>query len=178
MQKAFTFPYSDMRFAHPGDVTELVKLVNSAYRGDHSRLGWTTEADLLEGIRTHPDHMLGQITAPDSVMMVITDSTEAIMACVYLQDKQPLLYLGMLTVKPELQAAGIGRRLLDTAETYARSLGMEGMQMTVISVRDELIAWYARRGYQPTGEKMPFPEEQALGIPRQPIEFVVLEKMF
>jgi ribosomal protein S18 acetylase RimI-like enzyme len=84
----------------------------------------------------------------------------------------------MLTVKPELQAAGIGKRLLDTAEAYARSLGLDGVQMTVISVREELIAWYARRGYLPTGEKLPFPEEEALGVPRQHIEFVVLEKKF
>jgi hypothetical protein len=111
MDTDFTFPDSDMRFAQTGDVTELVKLVNSAYRGDHSRLGWTTEADLLDGIRTHPEHMLEQITSPNSVMMVITGSTGGIKACVYLQEKQPLLYLGMLTVKPELQAAGIGKRL-------------------------------------------------------------------
>jgi len=178
MDTDFTFPDSDMRFAQTGDVTEFVKLVISAYRGDLSRLGWTTEADLLDGIRTHPEHMLEQITSPNSVMMVITGSTGGIKACVYLQEKQPLLYLGMLTVKPKLQAAGIGKRLLDTAEAYARSLGLDGVQMTVISVREELIAWYARRGYLPTGEKLPFPEEEALGVPRQHIEFVVLEKKF
>jgi N-acetylglutamate synthase-like GNAT family acetyltransferase len=176
MKKDFAFPQANMRFAKLSDVDALVKLVNSAYRGESSRKGWTTEADLLGGIRTHQQQLTEQITADDSVMLVITDTHDAIIACVYLQDKEPVLYLGMLTVEPSLQAVGTGKKLLAATEAYAQWLGRTGIQMTVISVRHELIAWYQRRGYQLTGEKIPFPEHLAQGIPKQSLEFLVLEK--
>jgi N-acetylglutamate synthase-like GNAT family acetyltransferase len=177
MQKGFVFSDSQIRFAQLSDLSALEQLVNSAYRGESSRKGWTTEADLLGGIRTHQQQLTEQITADDSVMLVITDTHDTIIACVYLQDKEPLLYLGMLTVQPNLQAAGTGKKLLAASEAYAQWLGRTGIQMTVISVRHELIAWYQRRGYRLTGEKMPFPEHLALGIPKQSLEFLVLEKI-
>ena len=177
MQKGFVFSDSQIRFAQLSDLSALEQLVNSAYRGESSRKGWTTEADLLGGIRTHQQQLTEQITADDSVMLVITDTHDAIIACVYLQDKDPVLYLGMLTVQPSLQAAGTGKKLLAASEAYAQWLGRSGIQMTVISVRNELIAWYQRRGYRLTGEKMPFPEHLALGIPKQSLEFLVLEKI-
>ena len=177
MQKGFVFSDSQIRFAQLSDLSALEQLVNSAYRGESSRKGWTTEADLLDGIRTHQQQLTEQITADDSVMLVITDTHDAIIACVYLQDKDPVLYLGMLTVQPSLQAAGTGKKLLAASEAYAQWLGRTGIQMTVISVRHELIAWYQRRGYRLTGEKIPFPEHLALGIPKQSLEFLVLEKI-
>jgi N-acetylglutamate synthase-like GNAT family acetyltransferase len=177
MQKGFVFSDSQIRFAQLSDLSALEQLVNSAYRGESSRKGWTTEADFLDGIRTHQQQLTEQITADDSVMLVITDTRDAIIACVYLQDKEPVLYLGMLTVQPSLQAAGTGKKLLAATEAYAQWLGRTSIQMTVISVRHELIAWYQRRGYRLTGEKMPFPEHLALGIPKQSLEFLVLEKI-
>lgn len=175
MRKDFIFPSQKQRFADIHDVDALVHLVNGAYRGDGSREGWTTEADLLDGIRTHPEHMAKQIDSDQSVMVVHTEF-DIISACVYLEDKESLLYLGMLTVRPDLQARGIGKQLLETAEAYALFLGKQGIKMTVISLRDELIDWYMRHGYVPTGEIEPFPVGQALGIPRLPLEFMVLEK--
>lgn len=176
MHTHYLFPDPTIRFAKLSDLLALEQLVNSAYRGESSRKGWTTEADLLDGIRTHQQQLTEQITADDSVMLVITDTNDAIIACVYLQDKEPVLYLGMLTVQPNLQATGNGKKLLAASEAYAQWLGRTGMQMTVISVRHELIAWYQRRGYRLTGEKMPFPKHLALGIPKQSLEFLVLEK--
>jgi N-acetylglutamate synthase-like GNAT family acetyltransferase len=177
MQTGFIFSDAQIRFAQLSDLSALEQLVNSAYRGESSRKGWTTEADLLDGIRTHQQQLTEQITAVDSVMLVITDTNDYIIACVYLQDKKPLLYLGMLTVQPNLQSAGTGKKLLAASEAYAQWLGRSGIQMTVISVRHELIAWYQRRGYRLTGEKMPFPDHLALGIPKQSLEFLVLEKI-
>ncbi|MEI6583374.1 MAG: GNAT family N-acetyltransferase [Chitinophagia bacterium] len=177
MHTHYQFTDPTIRFAQLSDLLTLEQLVNSAYRGESSRKGWTTEADLLDGIRTTQQQLKDQIIAEDSVMLVITDTDDAIIACVYLQDKEPLLYLGMLTVQPNLQGAGTGKKLLAASEAYAKWLGRTGIQMTVISVRHELIAWYQRRGYQLTGEKMPFPKHLALGIPKQSLEFLVLEKI-
>lgn len=178
MNKDFVFPQANMRFAELSDVDALVKLVNSAYRGESSRQGWTTEADLLDGIRTHPEHMSHQINNDTSVMLVVTGKDDSINACVYLEDRDEKLYLGLLTVQPDLQDRGIGKQLMQTAELYAKLLGKKGIQMTVISLRNELIAWYQRHGYQPTSETQPFPVGQALGDPRRDLEFMVLEKIF
>lgn len=159
------------------DVPALVALVNSGYRGDSSRQGWTTEADLLGGIRIDEESMTDLIKAPGSAVLKATDATGAIHGCVHLQDAEKALYLGMLTVSPALQNAGIGRELMLAAESFAQRKDFSAITMTVISVREELIAWYQRRGYADTGERKPFPmNDPRFGLPKQPLEFIVMEK--
>ena len=159
-----------------GDAPALVALVNSAYRGDTSRLGWTTEADLLDGIRTDEASMVQMITSPQSVILKCLDSEDRLCGCVFLQLQEKKLYLGMLTVAPHLQNKGIGKELLAASESYAKEKGAGSVIMTVITVRDSLIAWYERHGYYLTCEKRPFPDDPRFGIPKQPLEFVVMEK--
>ncbi|MBP7558571.1 MAG: GNAT family N-acetyltransferase [Chitinophagaceae bacterium] len=159
------------------DVPALVALVNSGYRGDSSRQGWTTEADLLGGIRIDEESMTDLIKAPGSAVLKATDATGAIHGCVHLLDTEKALYLGMLTVSPALQNAGIGRELMLAAESFAQRKDFSAITMTVISVREELIAWYQRRGYADTGERKPFPmNDPRFGLPKQPLEFIVMEK--
>jgi len=83
----------------------------------------------------------------------------------------------MFSVSPLLQAKGIGRQLLMAAEDYARQLACNTLTMTVISTRHELISWYQRRGYQPTGETLPFHHDKKFGNPKQPIDLIVMEKI-
>src|SRR6187431_2862367 len=104
------------------DIPALDKLVNSAYRGEGSKKGWTTEADLLDGLRTDPISLLKILQDPDSVILKY-NGNESIEGCVYLKKKGDALYLGMLTVSPELQAKGIGKQLLTAAETHAKQTG-------------------------------------------------------
>jgi len=137
------------------DIPELVQLINSAYRGDSSRAGWTTEADLLTGIRTDTATLQDEMEQPGVRMLKAVNTEGFIDACVYLQQLDNKLYLGMLTVSPSLQNKGIGKLLLHKAEEVAKELGCSYITMTVISVRSELIAWYQRHGYKPTGEKNP-----------------------
>ena len=163
--------------ATPADVPGLVTLVNSAYRGDSSRQGWTTEADLLDGQRTDNDTMMNIVSKPGSVILLIKNEGNTICACVNLQQQESKVYLGMLTVSPLMQGAGIGKMLLEASEDYARKNHFESIMMTVISIRSELIAWYERRGYRSTGETKPFPAaDPKFGIPRQALEFIVMEK--
>jgi ribosomal protein S18 acetylase RimI-like enzyme len=176
MNTSFSFSEPCIRFAQLADVELLEKLVNSAYRGDSSRKGWTTEADLLDGIRTNQEQLKQQISGSHSTMLIYEDTNKQPIACVYLENKENTLYLGMLTVQPDFQAEGIGKKLLQAAEEYAVWLGKQAIQMTVISVRAELIAWYQRRGYQVTDKKEKFPTDTAFGIPKQALEFVVLIK--
>ncbi len=158
------------------DVTSLNKLINSAYRGESSKQGWTTEANLLHGLRTTEEELTGTILEPKNTILKFTDANSLI-ACVLLIKKEQQLYLGMLTVLPALQNSGIGKKLLHEAEIHAISLGLPKITMTVISVREELIAWYKRRGYFDTGAREPFPVSDVhVSISDQPLEFIVLEK--
>jgi len=158
------------------DATELDKLVNSAYRGDSSRQGWTTEADILDGTRTDAAAIAELIQTPETTLLKYVEENE-ILACVELKKEDDKLYLGMLTVKPNLQGKGIGKLLLKEAEEEAKRQNCTSIFMTVISVRKELIDWYVRHGYQLTGERKPFAfNDPRFGQPKQPLEFIVLEK--
>lgn len=158
------------------DVPAIARLVNSAYRGDSSRQGWTTEADLLDGQRTDEAALLAMIYDPATTLLTLRNAREQLLGCVYLNRKQDSLYLGMLTVSPGLQRQGSGKKLLMAAEEYARQHACNKITMTVISVRHELISWYERHGYHATGGTEPFPENTAFGKPKQVLHFIVLEK--
>ena len=158
------------------DITDLEILINSAYRGEGSKKGWTTEADLLDGIRTDPERLQEMIEKKDAVILAYWDEQNLLKGCVYLEKTSNKMYLGMLTVSPNEQAKGIGKKLLQESERYALVHDCKAMTMTVISVRYELIAWYEKNGYYKTGERKPFPTDVRFGIPKQPLEFVVMEK--
>ncbi|NTS41450.1 GNAT family N-acetyltransferase [Flavisolibacter sp. BT320] len=164
-----------IRKATAKDVVALNKLVNSAYRGDSSRQGWTTEADLLDGIRTSETSLQGMIENSEAEILVAED--EEIVGCVYLEKKGRVLYLGMLTVSPMLQAKGIGASLMQAAQEVAHLCDCNRIQMTVITARETLIEYYKRKGYKDTGERAPFPDDPAFGLPRQKLEFMVMEKV-
>lgn len=162
--------------ATPEDAPALSLLVNSAYRGDSSRQGWTTEADILEGTRTDTEVLEHLIQRPDTIVLKYVEADE-ILGCVELQTAKDAMYLGMLTVAPKLQGRGIGKELMIAAEDEARKQKCKKIYMTVISVRAELIAWYVRHGYTDTGERKPFRfNDPRFGQPKQELEFAVLEK--
>lgn len=162
--------------ATEADIPALDVLVNSAYRGETSKKGWTTEADLLGGIRTSEESLRAMLYNPNAFILNYIEEGK-LLGCVYLETKGADLYLGMLTVSPDAQASGIGKQLLLAAETIAVDKQCRAITITVISQRHELIAWYERRGYRPTGETQPFPNDPRFGIPKQPLEFIVMEKV-
>jgi len=158
------------------DVAELTQLVNSGYRGESSKKGWTTEANLLDGIRIDENAMIKYFQDPYITILKYVNDEGKIIGCVYLEVKGERLYLGMLTVSPLLQANGIGRQLLHQAEIVATELNCRAIYMTVIKSRKELTAWYERRGYQATGEILPFHEGTRFGVPKEEILLAVFEK--
>lgn len=158
------------------DIPQLLPLINNAYRGEEAKKGWTHEADLIDGsMRTDEQSLRELIQKPGAVILKYLHDKK-ITGCVYLEKKENKLYLGMLSVSPEIQAQGIGKKLLNAAEEYAGENNCGLIEMTVISVRTELIAWYERNGYQNTGRTEPFPADGRFGNPRVPLEFVFLEK--
>ena len=157
------------------DAAAINALVNSGYRGDLSKQGWTTEADLLDGTRSDLTLIEEILRKPDSKIIKYVESNE-ILGCMELRNERPKLYLGMLTVRPNLQGKGIGKKLLEYAEAEAKKLGLDTIRMTVIERRIELVNWYARHGYIKK-EVKPFDiNDPRFGIPKVKLEFVVMEK--
>lgn len=163
--------------ATENDIPGLVTLLNKTYRGDESKKGWTSEADLLLGEkRTDESTLKDLINAPGANMLKYEDSEGLISGSVYLQKQGDKLYLGMLSVSPELQAKGIGKALMIAADDHAKNEGCNAIFMRVITVRSELIAWYQKQGYVDTGRREPFPADNRFGIPTQELEFMIMEK--
>lgn len=166
------------RWAGAGDIAAIVALVESAYRGDASRVGWTTEADLLDGQRIDPEGVAALIDS-DASGVLLVERADGLLACCELRRQPPAAYFGMFSVRPAAQGEGIGRQVIAQAERIARDdWGCDRIRMTVIDLRAELIAWYERRGYHRTGIHQPFPYGDArFGIPRRAdLRFEVLEK--
>lgn len=166
-----------VRKAQMQEAGEIAQLINSAYRGESSRRGWTTEADLLDGQRTDEEGIRELLKDPSALMLVLVEDS-AILGTVYLKTKESKLYLGMLTVNPEIQNRGFGRQLMEAAESEACRQNLTVIEMTVFPQRESLLNYYFRQGYALTGERRPFPKgDPRLGIPKTlDLEFVVLEK--
>jgi GNAT superfamily N-acetyltransferase len=166
------------RVATAADAAPLAAFVNSAYRGDSSKAGWTTEADLLGGQRIDSEQITEAIAASGNVIL-LHEEDHWITGCVHLQRTGEECYLGMLTVRPTMQGTGFGRQLLEAAERWAiEQWSSRSMHMTVLVQRPELIAWYERRGYRRTQERKAFPYgDERFGLPRRAdLEFEVLRK--
>ena len=168
------------RDATVDDIPALVRLVTSAYRGEASRAGWTTEADLLDGERIDPAVLRADIERPRSRVLV-AERDGVPVACAHVAVEGDAGYFGMFAVRPDLQGSGMGHALLAEAERVVRDeWSLPALRMTVIDARGELIAWYERRGYHRTGIVKPFPYgDTRFGIPRRDdLRFEVLEKTF
>jgi len=166
------------RAANAADTETVIGLVESAYRGDASRVGWTTEADFLDGRRTGADDIESILARPQS-RLLLAESAGELVACAHVAVEDGAGYFGMFSVSPGLQGGGVGKLVLAEAERIAHEeWGCAAMRMTVIDIRDELIAFYERRGYRRTGIKKPFPYGDArFGLPkREDLRFEILEK--
>ena len=164
-------------FAQPADAGEITALLNSSYRGEPSRRGWTTEADLIAGdIRTTTEEVVSLINRSDADFLLLRASDQ-LLGCINLQQQDDQIYFGMFSVQPALQGRGYGKRLLNAVEEYALQFNFRSIYMSVIAVRRELIAWYERHGYSDTGERRIFLEDGISGRHLQPLEFITMVKV-
>ena len=167
-----------LRDAEVTDIPAIVALVQSSYRGESSRKGWTTEADLLDGQRIDAEAVAADLTRPQSRIR-LAFRTGDLVACAHVAIEDGAGHFGMFSVRPDLQGAGLGKVMLADAERIVHEdWGLSAMRMGVIDVRDELIAFYQRRGYRRTGVKAPFPYgDDRFGLPRRDdLRFEILEK--
>ncbi|MEW5834911.1 MAG: N-acetyltransferase [Pseudomonadota bacterium] len=171
-------PVLAFRTATAADIPAVVALVESAYRGESGLRGWTTETHLLDGQRTDAQDVGDAIARPDSLVL-LAELDGALVSCCHLEKQDGAAYFGMFAVDPSRQTGGIGKQVIAEAERVARERwGVDRMRMTVIVQREELIAFYERRGYVRTGQSKPFPYgDERFGIPRRDdLRFEVLEK--
>jgi ribosomal protein S18 acetylase RimI-like enzyme len=165
--------------ATPADAAEIATLVNASYRGETARAGWANEAGLLDGQRTDPATLRRSLDGPATILLLRDAPDGPLAGCVSVEPAEGTTwYLGMLTIDPTRQADGLGRWLLAAGETFAQARGATRIRMTVIQLRDTLVAWYERRGYRLTGATQPFPYgDERFGVPlRDDLHFFVLEK--
>jgi ribosomal protein S18 acetylase RimI-like enzyme len=163
------------------DYPTIVALANLAYRGTGSGASWNVEDGIIEGARLNESQLRDDLAAkPRAHLLLYRDALDGpLLGTVWLEpEADAVWYLGLFTVHPELQNRQLGRTLLAAAEDFAREHGGRTIRMTVLNVREALIAWYERRGYAKTGETVPFPYgDDRFGKPlREDLEFVVLEK--
>src|ERR1700728_4029607 len=166
------------RLAAPADAERLAELIRRAYRGEASRQGWTSEADLVSGDRINVEQVLRLIDGPNSMMLVL-DEEDGITGCCRLEDRgNSLAYFGTFAVSPAAQGAGLGRRLMAEAQRQAvLTFGSAVVEMPVLAEQEMLIAWYERLGFRRTGETRPFPADETFARPlRDDLHFVVLAK--
>lgn len=175
MSSLFSNP--PITIAVKADAAGITRLLNSAYRGETSKKGWTTEAHLIDGdTRSSETEVLQVMEKEGSVFLKYTGADGTLTGCVNLQLQGEKLYLGMFSVDPEQQGGGVGKKLLQAAEAYAHYIKCNIIYMSVISLRTELISWYQRHGYADTGRRIPFQEDGKSGRHLQPLEFMILEK--
>ncbi len=172
-------PFSNaaIAFANVEDAAAITALLNSAYRGESSTKGWTTEAHLIAGeVRTDVPHLVQVLNQEGSVFLTFRDAQDVIIGCVNLQQHAQKIYLGMLSVSPQLQGGGVGKELLKAAEEFALHRGCKAIYMSVISLRTDIVNWYSRHGYIDTGERKFFEEDGLTGKHLQPLQFMTMEK--
>jgi N-acetylglutamate synthase-like GNAT family acetyltransferase len=156
------------REARLGDVPAIVRLVDSAYRGETSRQGWTHEADLLDGSRTDTGSVAAIVERADSTLLLV-EHDELLVGCCHLELRDQYAYFGMFAIRPDRQGGGLGKAVLAEAERRVRARWRVGeMRMTVLAQRAELISYYERRGYRRTGKVLDFPYgDDRFGVPRR-----------
>jgi ribosomal protein S18 acetylase RimI-like enzyme len=167
-----------IRLAKPDEASAIAALIERAYRGDESKTGWTSEADLLTGPRTTVDEIAALLRDPHARFVVATDGAKDLAACALIRNEHGSGYFGMFAVRPNIQGSGLGKQMLEAAERQIKDLWrLNAVYMTVINLREDLIAYYERRGYQRTGEEKPFPfDAPNIGPRRKDFHLVVLRK--
>ncbi|RZU39889.1 GNAT family N-acetyltransferase [Edaphobacter modestus] len=163
--------------AAASDLPEIVELTNLAFRGE---VGWTLESKYIEGERISLKTLHEDLAnRPQALLMISRNQDEILLGSVWLEPKKDgVWYMGLLAVRPDLQGQQLGRRMLDASEDAIRQRGAKRIRISVVNVRQNLVAWYERRGYAQTGEREPFPYgDDRVGRPlRDDLEFVMLEK--
>ena len=155
-QQSFT-----IRPATEADAENIVELINAAFR--------IVESFFVEGNRITLKEVLEHLQLGE---FLLAEDNNRLIACVYLEPRGERTYLGLLSVDPTLQKAGIGSLLMTAAEERWRERNAKYIDILTVSLREELSAFYGKRGYLKTGTS-PFPPDVKTKLP---VHFVNMSK--
>jgi predicted N-acetyltransferase YhbS len=151
-----------IRIADSSDARSLTSVINDAFRCAEN---FFVEKDRLDLEEVH--NLLG------TGKFLLAEYHDAVLGCVYVEPQLTTdghrAYLGLLSVAPKHQQAGLGSELMNAAEDYCRGLGCRFMDIRVVNLRTELPGYYQRRGYVETGTGE-FPPEIETKLPCHFIE--------
>ena len=168
-------PALSFRQAMLSDAASIAVLINTAYRGEASKQGWTTEAYILDGVRTST-HEIQQLIESENSTFIVCNQGDDLIGSIHLNKTHDSVHIGMLAVKPHLQNLNVGKQILANAELFAKKAWQaHKFVMLVITMRHELIAFYERRGYIRTGVLQEFPVKPELWMPK--VEGLKLERL-
>jgi GNAT superfamily N-acetyltransferase len=166
--------------ATDADVPEVVSLINLAFRGRGQDAGWSIQEEYINGTRITQELLREDMAAkPHATLLLWRTADTSLLGCVWMEPEQNgVWYLGLLALPPREQNAGLGRKLLEAAENWARERRATEIRMSVVNLRVALIEWYKRRGYTLTGQTKPFPYgDNRYGVPtRDDLHFVILKR--
>jgi GNAT superfamily N-acetyltransferase len=151
---AITASQSDalrFRTADLGDVDRLVSLINSAFRVERPFI----EGDRIDAVGVRSYLAKGKF--------LVAEDSSGLAGCVYVELRGDHGYLGLLGVDPPRQGTGLGRKLMEAAESYFREAGCRAVDLRIVSARTPLPPFYSHLGYLETGTA-PFATEVPLKI--------------
>ena len=166
--------YKNIRLASKADVQQLTMLINTAYR---TRGGWTTEEGMIQGDRIQ-EKQLYDLLNLENFQLFVLEIDNKLLGCIGVSLGQQVAEIESFAVAPAEQNSGYGKQLLDFAESHIFEIFKKKViQMSVLNVRIELLAYYQRRGYQLTEKIEAYPLGQNVGEPLIPLHLLILEKI-
>jgi ribosomal protein S18 acetylase RimI-like enzyme len=140
-------PIVPVRIASADDAARITAVINAAFR--------IAEGFFIDGNRIKQSEV-EQLVAKGTFLLA--GDVDKLNGCVYVELRGERSYLGLLSVDPSCQQGGLGSRLMLEAEEYCRARGSRFMDILIVNLREDLPAFYSKRGYVQNGTS-PFPED-------------------
>lgn len=151
-----------IRFADPSELNIITALINQAFLVER----FFKPGDRLDEETTGDFFRKGRF--------LVAEIDGSIAACVYVEMRGDRAYLGLLSVAPDRQKLGLGRRMVSAAEEFAREMGAHFMDLRIVHLRTELPPIYEKYGYALNGTEE-IPAEMAAEVSR-PCYFLRMTK--
>jgi predicted N-acetyltransferase YhbS len=141
------------------DAAAIARIVNEAYE---------VERFFVLGDRTTPEDVVAHMRR--GAFLVAVDDGRLV-GSVYVETNGHRGSFGMLAVDPSRQGTGVGRRLIDAAESHIRQAGGRSVEIQVVNLRTDLLPRYRRLGFVEVGTA-PYVQRPTI----QAVHFILMRK--
>ncbi len=129
-----------VRRAHADDSPAIAALVNRAYQ---------VESFFVDGERTNAAEIAEM--SRTGAFLVLEQARGELAAAVFVDSHGDSAYIGMLSVSPDMQGRGLGKRLVRIAEALGEAMGCSSVGLKIVNLREDLGRWYRSLGYEEVG---------------------------